>query len=361
MAGESFPIAERVESGLAAGVAPFAVSNNGILAYGVNTGTAAGLQLAWFDREGKQVEAVGPAGNYVGLDLAPDGKRVAAHRHDEDGGDIWMMDLARSTTSRFTFNASQENSSPIWSPDGTRTVYGSIRDGKWGLYQKLANNSRTEERLVESDAPTLPMSWSPDGNLIVYEVFDPRTGSPDLWVVPLSDDRPSAGSGRPEPVEGRKPFALLHTPFAESHGQVSPDGKWLAYYSNETGANEIYVQPFPGGAGKWQISTNGGVFPRWRHDGRELFYMSQNSGGKLMAVDIRSNGSMFDSGTPKELFDSPYVAVPHNTATGASSFHTFAVSADGQRFLIPHSPSGDNASQAMPIAVVQNWAAGLRK
>jgi Tol biopolymer transport system component len=240
-------------------------------------------------------------------------------------------------------------------------VYSSIRDGKGGLYQRLANNSGTEERLVESDTMTIPVSWSPDGNLILYEVFDPRTGSPDLWVVPLSDDRPSAGSGRPEPVEGRKPSALLRTPFAESHGQISPDGKWLAYYSNETGASEIYVQPFPGGAGKWQISTNGGLFPRWRRDGRELFYMSQNSGGKMMAVDVKSSGSMFDAGTPRELFDSPYVALSHNTAAGVSIFHTFAVSADGQRFLIPHSPSGDNASLARPIAVVENWAAGLRK
>jgi Tol biopolymer transport system component len=289
LAGGSFPIAERV-------------------------------QMAWFDRQGKQVEAVGPPGNYRGLDLAPDGTRVAAHRHDGNGGDIWVTDLSRSTTSRFTFDASQENSSPIWSPDGTRIVYGSIRNGKWGLYQKLANNAGTEEQLVESDASTLPVSWSPDGNVIVYEVLDPTTVSSDLWVVRLSGDRPSASSGRPEPAEGRKPSPLLHTPFSESHGQISPDGKWLAYYSNETGRTEVYVQPFPSGAGKWQISTSGGLLPRWRRDGQELFYMSQNGGGKMMAV-----------------------------------------SADGQRFLIPHSASSDTTNVTMAIAVVVNWAAGLKK
>jgi eukaryotic-like serine/threonine-protein kinase len=276
------------------------------------------------------------------VDLAPDGTRVAAHRHDGNGGDIWVTDLSRSTTSRFTFDASQENSSPIWSPDGTRIVYGSIRNGKSGVYQKLANNAGTEERLVESDATTLPVSWSPDGNLTVYEVLDPKTGSSDLWVVPLSGDR--------------KPSPLLHTAFVESHGQISPDGKWLAYYSNETGRIEVYVQPFPSGAGKWQISTNGGLFPRWRRDGRELFYLSQNGGGKMMAVDLKSSGSTFEPGTPKELFDSPYFALPHATGTGGT-FHTHAVSADGRRFLIPHSTSSDTANVTTPIAVVVNWAA----
>ena len=342
LAGESFPIAERVEAGVNEGMAAFSVSSNGVLAYGVGGGTAAGLQMAWFDRQGKQVEAVGPAGNYRGLDLAPDGKRVAAHRHDGNGGDIWVTDLSRSTTSRFTFDASQENASPIWSSDGTRIVYGSIRNRKWGLYQKSANNAGTEERLVESDATTLPMSWSPDGNSIVYEVLDQKTSN-DLWVLPLSGDR--------------KPSQLLHTPFTESHGQISPDGKWLAYYSNETGRNEVYVQPFPSGAGKWQISTNGGFFPRWRRDGRELFYMTLASGGKMMAVDVGSSGSTFEAGSPKELFDSPYINLTH----AAGAYHTYAVSADGQRFLIPHPPSGDNASVTMPIAVVENWAAGVGK
>src|SRR5262249_46716956 len=237
------------------------------------------------------------------------------------------------------------DASPIWSPDGTRIVYGSFRNGKGGLYVKPANNAGTEERLIESSFTMLPMSWSPDGNSIVYEVLDPHTSN-KLWVLALSGDR--------------KPSALLQTPFPQSHGQISPDGKWLAYYATEGSAPEIYVQPFPEGAGRWQISTNGGVFPRWRPDGRELFYMSRASGGKMMSVDVKLNGSTFEPGVTRELFDSPYLNLSH-TGTGAGPYHTYAVSKDGQRFLIPHLTTSDATTVTRPIAIVLNWADGLKK
>lgn len=150
---------------------------------------------------------------------------------------------------------------------------------------------------------------------------------------------------------------LLHTPFGELHGQISPDGKWLAYESNETGRTEVYVQPFPQGTSKWQVSTNGGTFSRWRRDGRELFYMSQNSRGKMMAVDVKSSGSAFEAGAPKELFDSGFVGAAHS----GGPYHTYAVSPDGQRFLIPRSASNDQQTTAAPIVVVLNWLEGLKK
>ncbi len=346
--GESFPVAERVDGGGYPGIAGFSVSTNGKLAYGVGAAISSGVQMAWLDRQGKQSELVAPLANYRGLDLAPDGKRIVAHRHDGTGGDIWVTDISRGTTSRFTFDASQENSSPIWSPDGNRIAYASFRDGKSGLYQKAANNTGAEERLIDStDALLVPDSWSPDGKSIVYEAITRETGT-DLWMLPLTGDR--------------KTSALLHTRFNEGRGQVSPDGKWLAYFSNETGRNEVYIQPFPSGTGKWQISTAGGTDPRWRSDSMELFYLTGVTGGKMMAVDIRSKGATLEAGSPKELFDSPLLNLLHTgTGAGAGPYHAWAVSANGQRFLIPRAPSNDTADTAMPIAVVENWAAALMK
>ncbi len=339
LADEPFPVAERVESAVYGGVVAFSMSDTGALTYGIGS-SSAGLQMVWVDRKGKVSGTAGPQGNYRGLDLTLDGTRVAAHRHDGAGGDIWVTDLSRGTTSKITYDASQDNSSPIWSPDGNRIVFGSLRAGKWGLYQKPVNGAGSEERLIESDNAILPVSWSHDGRSIVYSVLDPKTAR-DLWMLPLTGDR--------------KAVPLLQTPFGENNGQISPDGKWLAYYSNANGANEIYVQSFPTGTGKFQISTGGGVFPRWRADGRELFFMSALSGGKVMAVDVKSSGSTFEAGTPRELFDSGYVNFGH---TGP--YHTYAVSADGQHFLIPRLANVTEALDA-PIAVVLNWAEGIKK
>lgn len=182
LADEPFAVAEQVESlGAVPGIVAFSLS--GLLAYGIEGGVVTGgLQMVWVDRQGKPIETVGPEGNYRGLDLAPNGKRVAVHRHDGQGGDIWLSELPSGPTSRFTFDASQENSSPIWSPDGSHIVFGSLRGGKWGLYQNAANQAGTEEPLVESDVATLPVSWSPDGLSVVYETIDPKTQN-DLWVL----------------------------------------------------------------------------------------------------------------------------------------------------------------------------------
>ena len=186
----------------------------------------------------------------------------------------------------------------------------------------------------------MPMSWSSDGKYIVYWVYDPKTNS-DAWAIPLTGDR--------------RPFPILQTPFNEQWPEISPDGKWIAYTSDETGPLEIYVRPFPNGAGKWQISTNGGIFPRWRRDGKELFYLSNANAGSVMAAEIRVDGSSFDAASPRALFNSGYVNFNH-----ATNYHVFGVSADGQRFLIPRPEAaltGDVA--ATPITVVLNWTAAL--
>ena len=339
LAGDPFPIAERVEYGVFNGIVAFSVSDTGILAYGTGSGALSGLQLTWIDRTGKLIETVGGRESYRGIDLSRDGKRIAAHRHEASGGDVWITELTRGTTSRFTFDATRDNSSPVWSPDGGSIVFGAVRGGKWGLYRKASSGVGDEERLLESDVQVLPMSWAPDGQSIIYRV-DANAG--DQWTLPLTGDR--------------KPVAVLASPFLESHPQVSPDGRWLAYYSNETGRTEVYVQPFGSGTGKWQVSVDGGAFPRWRGDSRELFFMNAATNGRMMAVQVRSSGAIFEADAPKPLFDSGYVNLAH---TG--NYHTYAVTSDGQRFLIPlpeTSVTQENVSA--PIAVVLNWTEGIK-
>jgi Tol biopolymer transport system component/predicted Ser/Thr protein kinase len=321
--------------------ASFAVSQNGILIFRNGANSLLNLQLTWVDRGGKEIGKVGMPGPFLGPDLSPDGKRIAVHRHDSRGGDIWVFDSDRATMSRATFDATQDNSSPAWSPDGSRIAFGSLRNGKYGIYVKAVDNTGNEELLIESELPKSPMAWSPDQKSIVYSVTDPKT-SLDQWILPLTGER--------------KPLPILQTLFIEGWPQVSPDGKWIAYASNETGEMEIYIRPFPEGSGKWQISTSGGIFPRWRHDGKEIFFLSAISVGKMMAADIRVSGASIQPGVPHALFDSGYFNFGHS-----GPYNTYAVSADGQRFLIPRPANATAEVPSRPITVIVNWTAALRK
>jgi len=335
-------IAQSIPSDL--GAPAFSVSDTGVLTY--RTGlTVQDLQFAWFDRSGKRLGTVGPPGNYRGVDLSPDGTRIAVHRHDEQGGDVWVFE-PRGTATRLTFDTAQHNSSPIWSPDGRFIVFGSVRNGKAGLYRKASDGTGAEELLTESEVGKLPTAWSPDGKYIVYWLYE--KGGTDQWLLPLTGDR--------------RPTPLLNSSFFESHSQVSPDGKWMAYYSDETGRTEVYVRPFPSGEGRWQVSTNGGQFPRWRRDGKEIFYMTGTGLGTsnpaILAVPVQASGSTFEAGAPKALFESGYVDLAH-VGAGGGNYHTYAVSPDGQRFLIPRSVAATQDTATTPIMVVLNWTATL--
>jgi Tol biopolymer transport system component len=318
------------------------VSEQGTLVYRNGAGANENRQLAMVDRAGKLLQTVGSPGRYIGMDLSPDGKRLAVHRHDGNGGDIWIFELLRGTMSRFTFDATQDNSMPIWSPDGARIVFSSLRDGKWGIYQKDASGSGKDELLYESPGTEkAPMAWSPDGKYIVFEVTDPKTAW-DLWVLPLTGDR--------------KAYALMQTPFNETWAQISPNGKWILYNSDETGRYEVYVRPFPSGDGKWQVSASGGWYPRWSRDGKEVFYADAAANGKIVSVRVNTSGSApeFSASTP--LFDSAYVNINHGV------YHKYVVYADGQRFVVPRPEStvtGD--SRQPPITVVVNWTASFAK
>jgi Tol biopolymer transport system component len=219
-------------------------------------------------------------------------------------------------------------------------VFGSRRNSKWGIYQKLSNGTGSEELLFESDLEMVPISWS-GTNTVLFYVRDPKSGT-DVWALPLAGDR--------------KPVALLQTPFNEQHPQISPDGKWFAYTSNETGRSEIYVQTLPPGGGKWQVSSTGGTFARWRPDGKELFYMERASFGKIVAVAVQATGTTFEFSAPRPLFDSGYLNVsPGHTG----NYNTFDVSADGTRFLIPR-PEVSILTDT-PLTVVLNRTAALRR
>ena len=330
LTGEAFPIAEEIQ---ALGTWPngvFSVSDNGVLAY--QTGeSVSGSQLAWLDRTGKQISALGTPVAQTELALSPDGKRASVVIPDQAGRqDIWLYDLARGLRTRFTFDAANDNMS-AWSPDGNRIVFRSNRKGHFDLYQRASGGAGTDEVLLEDNFDKRPVSWSADGRFILCESLGGPTGR-DLFVLPLSGDR--------------KPIPFLTTQFYEGQGWFSPDGRWVTYVSNEYGQSEVYVAAFPGPGGKWQISTAGGQWPRWRRDGTEIFYLTPEN--TLMAAEANGKGASFEVGAVKPLFD----------MRAAAGGYRYDVSADGQRFLVNSLPA---QSAAAPITVVLNWTAGLQK
>jgi Tol biopolymer transport system component len=345
LGADAIPVAERVETTAVPGIVAFSASTTGVLAYASGSGVSgADLQLVWVDRSGKSLGAAGPSANYRGIDLSPDGKSVAAHRHEGSGGDIWITDLARGTTSRFTFEG-QDNFAPIWSPDGTSIAFTSLRDGKWGLYRKQANNAGNEEKLYEAPdhlQSIIPMSWTPDGKTIVYDLMAPKS-SYDVWQLPLSGPR--------------RPSVVVQTAFTDLFAQVSPDGRWMAYMSTETGSPQIYVVAFPSGTEKRQVSVSGATSARWRRDGRELFFMTLAARGKMAAVDVKAEGSAIEFGPVRELFETQFV----NYSGGSHPYLQFAVNGDGQKFLIPRAAAVDTQEGALSITVVLNWASALNK
>jgi serine/threonine protein kinase/Tol biopolymer transport system component len=329
--GDPIPIAEQVAYHRGEVDALFSSSQNGVLVYA--SGRPGGLQLGFFDRSGKLVSTVGAPGVIQWPTVSADGNSVAIDRLDPQTGffDIWLHDLKRGTERRFTFN-SKNNDSPIWSPDSSHIGFRSSRDGGHSLYQKATSGAAQDEPLHKSASlDVTPDDWSRDGRYIFETILDPKTKG-DVWVLPLFGDR--------------KPFPYLQGEYDEDFPRLSPNGRWLAYHSDETNRYEIYVQGFPNHTGKWQISSNGGSTPAWSRDGKELFYVAADQ--KLMAVEVKG-GAEFETGVPKPLFQ-PRIGLD---PTGSPWFD---VSKDGL-FLIP-SPV-EQASRLMTVVV--NWTAGLKK
>jgi eukaryotic-like serine/threonine-protein kinase len=337
--GDPIPVAERVGSLFLSG--QFSVSPSGVLAF---RGGKTALWLSrfiWFDRQGKQLGNTGEPETYSYTDLAlsPDGTRLAATRIDPkvaggEGG-IWLLDLIRGVSTRFTFDISPD-SAPVWSPDGRRVAFAAFRGGN-GIYQKATNGSGSEQELVRATGDQFPDDWSRDGRFLLYTHVDPRTHA-DLWVLPLAGDGTPSGTATP----------FANTEFSEEQGRFSPDARWVAYASDESGRSEIYIQPFPAppnGGSKMPISRDGGSEPRWRRDGKELFYFSPD--GKLMAADV-TEGTTFKASVPRILFQVPVAQIAHNAVS--TQVFGWDVAPDGKRFLI------DTATTSTePVTVVLHW------
>ena len=235
--------------------------------------------------------------------------------------DLWLFDLANGTSSRFTFDPADERN-PVWSPDGSRIAFSSERKGSMDIYVKTATGSGADDVVLESREAKNAFDWSPDGRFILFQ----QSGA--VWTLPLEHDRKPAG-----------PFALNGNP------RLSPNGRWIAYSSTESGRNEVYVQSFPPSGAKWQVSAAGGEHAEWRQDGKELFYVA---GNKLVAVDVATDLPAFKFGTPKPLFEVRLEAQTRRTK--------YEVASNGQRFLV----NVPLETPSPPITVVVNWTAGLK-
>jgi eukaryotic-like serine/threonine-protein kinase len=359
VSGDPVQVAEGVAVDVATGLAAFSVSQNGVLTYrrgGIVAAAEEGtlVRLDWLDREGKLIQSVGEVDAYRGIDLSPDGSRIAFHRHDHAGGDLWLFDVRRGARTRLTFAPQQDSRQPAWSPDGSRIAFTSFRNGSWGLYQKLADSGTSGDELLLANVAAKdrlsPDSWTPDGNALVYTSGFADGGGADIWWLPLGGDR--------------KPVPLAQEPVSEAGGQVSPDGRWMAYISDETGTRQIYVRAFPSGSRKYVVSTGSAVQPKWRGDGKELFYIDVarrlDSAGtqqyRIMAVDVKSDGVSFEASEPRPLFTTVLMS-GGGVGNAGFPFSTIEVSPDGQRFLVTRPSTASAAAPDAPagITVVLNW------
>jgi serine/threonine protein kinase len=309
---------------------------NAVLAYRAGS-TGSDDELAWFDRSGNRISTLGPAAQFSNPALSPDGKWMAIDRRDAQGRrDLWLFDLNRGTNTRLTFDPADELD-PVWSPDGKQIAFTGTSRGRRDIYVMDAHGTRPPELLLELPEAKNVEQWSPDGKYLVYNFNLTPAPPQNLYVLPLFGDR--------------KPIAMLTSPFTADMGQISPNGKWLAYRSTESGTSEVYVLAFapndPASRRKWRISTDGGMEPQWRADGKELFYLN---GSTLMSVEVKGDGHEFEAGLPKVLFET--------ILTSNITRNRYAVARDGQRFLMVTMTK----EQVHPeIHVLLNWEAALRR
>jgi Tol biopolymer transport system component len=329
MTGDPLPLADSIGVS-AVGLADFSASHNGALAY--RGGQTGARKLLWRDRSGRELGQVGEPAEYRVTSFSPEGQRIVVDVVEPDGGntDLWIHDLERGVASRFTFDEVFDGV-PLWSPDGSRIVFSSSRgEGSDALYWKDASGAGAAELLLQAEEDIYPSDWSRDGSVLAFMRYEDETRW-DIWALPMDG--------------ASEPFPVLQSEFAEVRPGFSPDGRWLVYNSNESGAMEVYVTQFPGPGGKWQVSTSGGREPRWSADGDEIFYLDATQ--NLVTVPV-STGDTFKAGMPETLFDAGLFPL--------TARNRYSVTDDGQRFLMLSPISGESIR---PISVVLNWDAGL--
>jgi serine/threonine protein kinase len=339
IAGDVFPIAENVSFTTAVIYAPVTVSETGVLLY-ESSRVGRNNQMLWYDRGGKTLETIGTAGPVWEPAIAPDEKSIVFRRTSlaSERADLWLRDLARGAEQRFTTDASI-NLAPVWSPKGDRIAFSSNQEGMFNLYQKAATGAGEDEKLLAMGQNIFVSQWSRDGRFIVFLEQDPKTKF-NIWVLPMDDAE-------------RKPVPFLRSQFNEVLGQLSPDSHWMAYTSDESGQREVYVKPFPGTGGQKRISIGGGEQPRWRGDGKELFFVGGDR--KMMAVVVEATAGpkpTLEVEAPRPLFES------HLAEAIFSAAFEYDVTADGKRFLLNTIAGGTSAPL---LNVVLNWDTGLKK
>jgi eukaryotic-like serine/threonine-protein kinase len=332
--GPAIPVLQGVAVDTTTGAAHFSVSDDGSLVYVPSSAESGRLNLVWVDRSGNVRPLPAPPRAYMHPRVSPDGERVAVGigPGPGNGNDIWVYDLARNSLTRLTFD--EAASRPAWTPDGKRVTFSSEKGGTEGMYWRAADGSTPAEAISRSPDPQFPEFWSTDGQLLAFTQLSQSTRA-DIWLLPLKGDR--------------KPRPFLRTGANEFSPSFSPDGHWLAYASDESGLEAVYVQPFPGPGGKWQVSTEtGGDNPVWARSGRELFY---RSGEKIMVVPVQTRPG-FAAGTPRMLFQGVFADANAPTSD-------YDVSPDGQRFLMIKSVEPESASTR--INVVVHWFDEVRR
>jgi len=341
--GQPTPILEGVVTAPAYAGAQFSFSETGNLVYVAGGSAIQNVSIYWMDREGKFTPLRETPSGYYNPAFSPDGKRLALEIFDGKRRNIWVYEWERDTLTRLTF-AGEGDSKPVWTPDGQRIVYSSQeKGGALNLWWIRADGAGDAQRLAESKSQQYATSWRPDGKVLAFSQLNPGT-SYDIMTLSIEGDEKSGWKpGEPKP--------FVNSPFAEAEPAFSPNGRWLAYHSNESGSDEVYVRPFPGPGGKWQISTGGGVAPRWSPNGRELFYRTVDS--KIMEVTYATSGDSFRA-------DKPQLWSP-GQFTDRGATRNFDLHPDGKRFAVLKAPGTEPTAAVNKVSFIFNFFDELRR